>query len=86
MIELISQTVYFLRINFRFQLKVCGSCHDIKQKSMSFDDTAIVTVKRYDYRISFWFMAKNDDVDRMKNAVLSKKLDNDDSEKNNYLS
>ena len=45
MIELISQTVYFLRINFRFQPKVCGSCYDIKQKSMSFDDTAFVTVK-----------------------------------------
>ena len=45
MIELISQAVYFLRINFRFQPKVCGSCYDIKQKSMSFDDTAFVTVK-----------------------------------------
>ena len=40
---------------------------------MSFDDTAIVTVKGHDYRIKFWFMTKNKAVDRMKIADLSEK-------------
>ena len=31
-------------------------------------------------------MTKNDNVERMKNAALSKKLDKYDSEKNNYSS
>ena len=40
---------YFLRMSFRFQPKGCDSCHDMAQKSMSFDNTAIVTVKGQDY-------------------------------------
>ena len=40
---------YFLNINFRFQPEICHGCHDLKQKTMSFNDVAIVTVKRNDY-------------------------------------
>ena len=53
---------------------------------MSFDDTAIATVKGNDYRINFWFMTKNQAVDRMNNADLSKKVCYYNLEKNNYLS
>lgn len=38
-------------MNFIFQSRVCDGCHDMAQKSMSFDDVAIVTVKGNDYRI-----------------------------------
>lgn len=44
---------YFLRMNFRFQPKVCDGCHDMTHKSMSFDDGTILIVKRHDYRINF---------------------------------
>ena len=40
---------------------------------MSFDDVAIVTVRKYRYRIHFWVMMKGDFVGRMKNANLSEK-------------
>ena len=50
-----------------------------------FDKTVIITVKGYDYRSNFWFMTKNDAVDRMKNADLSELMDNYSYEKYNYL-
>ena len=44
---------YFLKINFRFQTKVCNGCHDMTEMSMSLNDVAFVTVGRNDYRIHF---------------------------------
>ena len=35
----------FLEINLRFDPKVCYACHDLMQKIMSFNDTAIISVK-----------------------------------------
>ena len=64
---------YFLAKHFRFQPKVYNGCHDMIQKSMSFNDIAIVTAKRNYYTINFCFMTKNEAVDRMKNADLSGK-------------
>ena len=34
--------------NFRFQQKVCDGCHDMTQKSLNLDYTAIANVKGYD--------------------------------------
>ena len=31
------------KINFKFQPKVCNSCNDLMQKSMSFNDVAIIS-------------------------------------------
>ena len=42
-------------------------------------------MKGYDYRSNFWFMTKNDAVDRMKNTDLSEKMNNYSYEKYNYL-
>ena len=64
---------YIFKINFRFQPKVCNGCHDMTQKSTNLNDFATVTVKGSDYKVNFWFMAKSEAVDRMKNAYLSKK-------------
>lgn len=36
---------YIFNINFKFQWKVCDGYHDMAQKSLSFNDFAIVTVK-----------------------------------------
>ena len=46
--------------NFRFQPKFCNGCHDMTQKSMSFNDVEIVTVERDDYLIHFWNMTKSE--------------------------
>ena len=40
---------YFLEINFRFQPEICDGCHDLMQKTMSFNDVANVSVKENDY-------------------------------------
>ena len=65
---------YFLRISFRFQQKVCDSCHDMTQNSMSFDDSTIVIVNRHDNRIKVWFMTLSEVVNRMKNADLNEEI------------
>ena len=39
---------YLIEINFRFQPKVCDGCQVLIQKAVSFNDTAIVSVKSTD--------------------------------------
>ena len=53
-------------MNFKLQSK--DGCHDVTQKSMSFNDFFIV--RRNGYRINFWFVTKNEAVNRMENANL----------------
>ena len=38
---------------------LCNGFHDLMQKSTSFDDFAIVSIKGNDYRIHFSNMSKN---------------------------
>ena len=38
-------SIYFLRVNFKFKIKVCNGCHDLMQKAMSFIDAAIASVR-----------------------------------------
>lgn len=42
-----------------------------KSMRISVEDVAIVTIRVEDNKIHFWFMTKNEVVDRMKNADLS---------------
>lgn len=42
-----------------------------KSMRISVEDVAIVTIRVEDNKIHFWFMTKNEAVDRMKNADLS---------------
>lgn len=42
-----------------------------KSMRISVEDVAIVTIRGEDNKIHFWFMTKNEAVDRMKNADLS---------------
>ena len=44
---------YFLKVNFRFQPKVCDGYYYLMHKAMSFNDVVIVSVKGNDYRIHF---------------------------------
>ena len=50
---------YFLKINLRFQRKICVCCHDLIQKATIFDDATIVSIKENDYRIYLWYMSKD---------------------------
>lgn len=47
---------YFLKVNSRFEPKVCDSCHNLMQNVISFNDVPIAFVKEDDYRIHFWRM------------------------------
>ena len=69
--------VYYLsfKINFRFQLKKCDDCHDMTQKTTSFDDFEIVAVGKNDYKILFWFMDKMKQHAEWTILTLVKKVD-----------
>ena len=43
------------------------------QKAMRFNDVAIVSVKRNDYRIHFWYISKDDAINIIKNSNLNEK-------------
>ena len=43
------------------------------QKAMNFNGDAIVSVKRSDYRIHFWYMSKNYAIRIMSNPNLNEK-------------
>ena len=45
---------YFLGRCFKHKPYLCNGCHNLMQKAMNFNDVAIVSVKRSDYRIHFW--------------------------------
>ena len=51
---------YFLEINFEFQPEVCNGGHDLMQKVMSFNDVAIVSIKRNNCRNHFLYMSKDE--------------------------
>ena len=64
---------YFLDKNFTYEPCLCNGCHDLMQKAMNFNDVAIVSVKRNDCRIHFWYMSKNDAITLMNNFNLKDK-------------
>ena len=64
---------YFKDIDFKYEPYLWNGCHDLMRKAMNFNDIAIVSVKRSDYRIHFWYMSKNDAVNIMENSNLNEK-------------
>ena len=51
---------YFKDIDFKYEPYICNGCLDLMQKAMTFNNIAIVYVKGNAYRISFWYISKND--------------------------
>ena len=45
------------------------------QKSISFNDVAVVFAKGSAYRIQFWYMSKDDAISIMSNSNLIDKMD-----------
>ena len=56
---------YFTDIGFKNEPYPCNSCHNFMQKAMNFNNVAIVSVKKSDYRIHFWYMSKYDAINIM---------------------
>lgn len=69
---IICQQWYFVKVNFRFQPKLCNGCHDTTKRSISFDDFSVITVGRNYYRILFLFMTKEKAKSIMNNSDLKK--------------
>ena len=65
--------VVFLDKGFQYEPYFCNGCHDLVQKAINFNDIAIVSIKGNDYRISFWYMSKDDVINVMKNPNLNEK-------------
>ena len=61
---------YLKNIGFKYETYLINGCHDLIQKAMSFDNVAIVYVKRSAYRIHFWYMSKDDEINIMKGSKL----------------
>ena len=61
---------YFKDIGFKYEPYLCNGCHDLMQKTMSFDDVAIVYVKGSAYRIHFWSMSKDDAISIINSSNL----------------
>ena len=65
---------HFKDIGFRYEPYLCNGCHDLMQKSMSFNNVAIVYVKGSAYRINFWYMSKDDAINIMNSSNLIDKI------------
>ena len=64
---------YFSDRNFKHESYLCNSCHDLMRKAVSFNNVAIASIKRNDYRIHFLYMSKDDAISIMNNSSLNEK-------------
>ena len=59
-------------MNFRFQPKQYNYFYDLMKKSIKFDHVAVF--KRNEYRIHFWYISKDEDINLLRNAELTEKI------------
>ena len=64
---------YFLDKCFKYIPYLCSDCHDLMQKSINFNNVAIISVKESDYRIHFWYMNKDGAINIVENSNLNEK-------------
>ena len=65
---------YFKDIGLKYESYLCNGCHDLMQKTMNFNDVAIVYVNRSAYRIHIDYMSKDDAISIIKNSNLVDKM------------
>ena len=65
---------YFKDIVFKYESHLCNGCHSLMQKAVSFNDIAIIYVKRSAYRTHICYMSKNDAINIMNNFNLIDKM------------
>ena len=56
---------YFKDMGFKYEPYLCNGCHELMQKAMGFNNIAIVYIKENAYRIHFWYMSKDDEINIM---------------------
>ena len=61
---------YFKDIAFKYEPYLCNGRHDLMQKSMNFNNVAIVYFKASACRIHFWYMSKDDAIKVMNGSKL----------------
>ena len=54
---------YFLDKGFTYEPHLCNGCHNLMQKAMN-PNVAIVSINGSDYRIHFWYMSKNNAINK----------------------
>ena len=64
---------YFLNYSFRFQPNVCNRCHDLLIMSVNLNDIAILNIKGSDNCCIISLISKNETINLMQNADLTKK-------------
>ena len=63
-------TIGILKILVLNMNLIFNGCHDLMQKAMSFNNIAIIYVKRKAYRINVWYMSKDDAINIMNGSNL----------------
>ena len=64
---------YFLNYSFKFQPNVCNRCHDLLLMSINLSNIAILNIKGSDYHCIIRLIRKNEAINVMQNADLTKK-------------
>ena len=68
---------YFLKYRFKFQPNNCVKCHDdLLMMSMNLSNIAILNIKRFDYLCIISLISKNEAIDLIQNADLTRKTEN----------
>ena len=65
---------YFKDTGFKYEPYLCNDCHGLMQKAVNFNHVAVVSLKRNDYRIHFWYKSKDDAISIMNNRNLNQKI------------
>ena len=61
---------FFKDIGFNYEKYLCNGCHDLMQKALSFSNVAIAYVKGNTCRSDFWYMSKDDAINKMNSSNL----------------
>ena len=66
---------YFLNYSFKFQTNVCNRCLNLLMMFMNLSGIAILNIKGSDYRCIVSLISKNEAINLMQNADLTKKAE-----------
>ena len=64
---------YFLNYSFKFQPNACNRCYDLLMISVNLSGTAILNIKGSHYRCIISLIRKNEAINLLQNADLTKK-------------
>ena len=65
---------YFKNIGFKYEPYLRNGCHGLMEKTMNFNNVAIVSIKGSDYRIHFWYMSRDDAINITNKSNVNDKM------------